>query len=98
MIISGDGRASVLRDQEIILHKVKLPMTYVYSNSCVALIMIDGEPCAVIGGRGTGSGVYIRRAITLEEVKTLPYEDFVYSVCVNAQGTKVYFGTESGWI
>ena len=68
------------------------------SINAVTPMYLDGEPCIAIAGYGEGSGVYIRHAITLGEVRSLPYKENVYCVCINAAGTKLYFGTESGCI
>jgi hypothetical protein len=58
---------------------------------------IDGEPCIAIAGCGKGAGVYLQHAVTLDEVRSLPYKEFVYSVGFNIAGTKLLFGTNSGW-
>ncbi len=62
----------------------------------MSVAMLDGEPCIAIVGNGEGAGVYIRHAVTLCEVRSLPYKDDVFCVCINAAGTKVFFGTASG--
>ena len=54
------------------------------------------EPCIAIAGCGKGAGVYLRHAVTLGEVRSLPYKEDVYCVCINATGTKLLFGTQSG--
>ncbi len=84
-------------DQEVIHFNVQLPIEYVYRNA-VAATYVDGEPCVAIAGWGKGAGVYLRHAATLGEVRSLPYKEDVYCVCINATGTKLFFGTESGWI
>ncbi len=81
----------MFRDLEVIHFKVKLPMELVYLNA-VAAMVIDGDPCIVI------AGVYLQHALTLGEVRSLLYRENVYCVCVNATGTKLFFGTKSGWI
>ncbi len=72
-------------------------MEHVYRNA-VAARYVDGEPCIAVAGYGKGAGVYLRHALTLGEVRSLPYKEDVYCVCINASGTKLFFGTESGWI
>ncbi len=89
------GQVSVFRDQEVIHSNVQLPMARVYVNA-VAATYVDGEPCIAVAGQGEGAGVYLRHAVTLGEVKSLPYKESVYCVCVNASGIKLFFGTESG--
>ena len=72
-------------------------MQCVYGNAVTATY-VDGEPCIAIAGFGKGAGVYIRHAVTLGEVRSLPYKEDVYCVCINATGTKLFFGIKSGWI
>jgi hypothetical protein len=57
---------------------------------------VDGEPCIGIAGCGKGAGVHFRHAVTLGEVRSLPYKEDVYCVSMSATGTKVFFGTKSG--
>ncbi len=95
--VNSNGQCSVFRNQEVIHSNVQLPMESVNNNSAVAMY-INGEPCIFIAGKGQRAGVYIRHAVTLGEVRSLPYKEDVYCVCINAKGTKLYFGTESGWI
>ncbi len=64
----------------------------------VAATYVDGEPCIAIAGCGKGAGVYLRHAVTLGEVRSLPYKEEVNCVCINASGSKLFFGTDSGWI
>ncbi len=92
-----NGQVSVFRNQEVIHSKVQLPMDRIEFNA-VAAAYVDGEPCIAIAGRGKGAGVYLRHAVTLGEVRSLPYKEDVYCVCVNAPQTKVFFGTASGSI
>ncbi len=87
----------MLRDQEVIHFNVQLPMQKINNNAIVATY-VDGEPCFAVAGKGKGAGVYLLRAVTLGEVKSLPYKKDVYCVCINTTGTKLFFGTESGWI
>ena len=87
----------MFRDQEVIHSNVQLPMQYVDVNA-VAATYVEGEPCIAIAGWGKGAGVYLRHAVTLGEVRSLPYKENVYCVCINATGTKLFFGTVSGWI
>jgi hypothetical protein len=90
------GRGSVFRDQEVIHSNVQLPMQKVIPNA-VAATYLDGEPCIAIAGWGNGSGVYLRHAVTLGEIRSLPYKEGVFCVCVTSTGTRLLFGTESGW-
>ena len=76
---------------------MQLPTKWVNRNA-VAATYVDGEPCIVIAGRGEGAGVYLRHAVTLNELRSLPYKEILYCVCINATGTKLYFGSASGWI
>ena len=76
---------------------MQLPMETVCYNAVAATYM-DGEPCIAIAGQGKGAGVYLRHAVTLGEVRSLPYKEGVNCVCINATGTKLFFGTEAGWI
>ncbi len=87
----------MFRYQEVIRSNVQLPMERVYFNG-VAATYVDGEPCIAIAGFGKGAGVYLWHAVTLGEVRSLPYKEGVYCVCINAPGTKLFFGTKSGWI
>jgi hypothetical protein len=93
--VNRDGLCSVFRDQEVIHSKVQLQMETVYNNA-VAATYVDGEPCIAIAGCGKGAGVYLRYAVTLGEVRSLPYKEDVLCVCINAMGTKLFFGTNSG--
>jgi hypothetical protein len=95
-IVNYRGQCSVFRDQEMILSNVQLPMEWITHNA-VAATYIDGEPCIAIAGYRKGAGVYLRHAVTLDEVRSLPYKEDVYCVCINATGTKLFFGTKSGW-
>ncbi len=95
--INAHGQVSVLSDQEVILSDIQLPMSSVNYNAAQATY-VDGEPCIVVAGYNEGAGVYLRQALTLCEVKSLPYKENVYCVCINATGIKVFFGTESGSI
>ncbi len=79
------------------LQNEQLPLEGVYNNA-VAAICVGGEPCIAIGSHGKGAGIYIRHAMTLGEVRSLPYKEDVDCVCVNSTGTKLFFGTKSGWI
>jgi hypothetical protein len=72
-------------------------MEHVDGNGFAATRM-DGEPCIAIAGYGKGAGVYLRHAVTLCEIRSLPYKENVWCVCINANGTKAFFGTLSGWI
>jgi hypothetical protein len=72
-------------------------MEKVYCNAVAATYM-NGEPCMAIAGFDEGAGVYLRHAVTLGEVRSLPYKENVYCVCINATGTKLFFGTKSGSI
>ncbi len=95
--VDPNGRGSVFRDQEVIHSHVQFPMQFV-SRNAAASACVDGEPCIAIAGWGKGAGVYIRHAVNLDEVRSLPYREHVYCVCINATGTKLFFGTRSGWI
>ncbi len=93
--VKYDGQASVFRDQEVIHSNAQLPMETVCRNA-VAATHVAGEPCIAAAGCGKGAGVYLRHAVTLVEVRSLPYKKDVYCVCMNATGTKLFFGTKSG--
>ncbi len=95
--VSAYGQASLFRDQEVIHFNVKLPMQGIVINA-VAATYLDGEPCIAIAGWGKGAGVYLLHAVTLGMVRTLPYKENVNCVCINATGTRLFFGTYSGWI
>jgi hypothetical protein len=88
-------QCSVFRDQEVIHSNVQLPMENI---AHVAAVYVDGEPCIAIAGCGKRAGVYLRHAVTLAEVRSLAYKEDVYCICTNANGTKLFFGTKSGWI
>jgi hypothetical protein len=79
----------------VIHSNVQLPMASVSVNAVVAMYL-DDEPCIAIAGRGEGAGVYIRHAVTLCEMSSLPYHEDVHCLCLNDTGTKIFFGTESG--
>ncbi len=81
----------------MIPYNVQLLVKHVFDNA-VAATYVDGEPCVAVAGYGKGAGVYLRHAVTLGEVRSLPYKEDVYWVCINATGTKLFFGTGSGWI
>ena len=70
-------------------------MKEVNGNAVVATY-VDGEPCIAIAGCGTGAGIYLRHAVTLVAVRSLPYKEGVFSVRINATRTKLFFGTRSG--
>ena len=74
-----------------------MPMERVWGNAVVAT-HLDGEPCIAVAGFGERADVYLWHAVTLGEVRSLPYKEDVYCICINATGTKLFFGTESGWI
>ena len=74
---------------------MQLPIEHVHHNA-VAATYVDGEPCIAITAWGEGSGVYLRHAVTLGEVRSLPYKEDVCCLCINATGTKLFFGTNSG--
>ncbi len=89
------GQICVFRDQEEIHSNVQLPMQEVECNA-VAAMYLDGEPCIAVAGYFNGAGVYIRHAVTLREVRSLPYKEHVFCVCVHVTGIKLFFGTKSG--
>jgi hypothetical protein len=91
----SNGRCSVFRDKEAIHVNVQLPLENV-NNNAVAATYVDGEPCIAVAGYGESAGVYIRHAVTLGHVRSLPYKEDVHCVCINASGTKLFFGTPSG--
>ncbi len=95
--VDKGGRGSVFRDQEVIHSNVQLPIERIYTCAVVATYL-DGEPCIAVGGFGEGAGVYLRHAVTLGEVRSLPYKGHVSCVCMNTTGTKLFFGTDSGCI
>ena len=74
-----------------------MPMERV-ERTAVAVTYLDGEPCIVVAGWGKGAGVYLRHAVTLMELRSLSYKEDVWCICINATGTKLFFGTQSGWI
>ncbi len=84
----------MFRHQEVIHSNVQLPVQWLEPNDVFATYL-DGEPCIVVAGWGKGSGVYLRHAVTLSELRSLQYKEFVCCVCVHATG-RVFFGTESG--
>jgi hypothetical protein len=93
--VSGMGQCAVFRDQEVILSNLKLPMDKVNLDA-VVVTYVEGEPWIGVAGYGKGAGVYLRHAVTLGQVRSLPYKEDVYCVCINA--TKLFFGTYSGWL
>jgi hypothetical protein len=100
-MVNECGQGSVLRDFDMIHSDVQLlPLSkdlYTIHENAIVSALIDGEPCFVIGGSDHGFVVGIWHAVTLERVRILPWgKEKVNSVCTNAAGTKVYFGTSSG--
>ncbi len=93
--VNRTGQASVFRGQEVVLLNVQLPMEKIRCNAVIATY-VDGEPCIAIAAGSKGAGVYLRHAVTLGEVRSLPYKKDVWCVCVNSTGTKLFFGTSSG--
>ena len=87
----------MFRDQEVILSNVQLPSDESVFNA-VAPTFVHGEPCIAIAGYGKGAGIYLRHAVTLDEARSLPYKENILCICMNATGTKLFFGTQSGWI
>ncbi len=87
----------MFRDQEVIHYNVQLPSGDLLFNA-VAATYVHGEPCIAIAGCGNGAGVYVRHAVTLGEMISLPYKEDVLCVCINSTVTKLFFGTVSGWI
>ncbi len=85
----------MFRDQEVIHSNLQLPMQRVYYNA-VAATFADGEPCIAVAGCDKRAGVYLRHAIILGEVRALQYKEDVECICINASGTKLFFGTKSG--
>ncbi len=92
-LVTRMGRSSVFRDREVTHCDVQLPMEWVCNNAVVETY-VDGKPCIGIAGWGKGAGVYLRHAMTLCEMKSLPYKEDVYCVCINTTGTKLFFGTD----
>jgi hypothetical protein len=95
--VNEKGLVSVFRDQEVIRSNVQLPMRNV-NVFAVAATYMDGEPCMAVAGWGIRAGVSLRHAVTLGEVRLSPYKEDVRCVCINATGTKLFFGTETGLI
>ncbi len=93
--VNSNGQCFIFRDQEAVHSNVQLPMKKVGLNA-VAVTHVDSEPCIAIAGRGDGAGVYLLHAKTMGAVRSLPYKEDVYCVCINATGTKLFFGTWSG--
>jgi hypothetical protein len=93
--VSREGQGSVFHDQEVVHSNVQLPMSGISRNAVVEAYE-DGEPCIVVAGHSHVTGIFIRHAITLNEVRSLPYKEAVYCVCISATGTKVFFGARSG--
>jgi hypothetical protein len=91
------GQVSVFRDQEVIHCKIQLPMMVFYENA-LAVTCMDSEPYIAFAGSGRRAGVYLRHAVTLGEVRSLPYKEDVNCVCIKATGTKLFFGTQSGCV
>ena len=63
--------------------------------------IVGGVPCVVTAtcGEGKGSGVYIHHAMNGRLMRSLPFRENVYCVCIDRSGTCVVFGTESGaWV
>ncbi len=56
---------------------MQMPMEKVYGNAVAATYM-NGEPCIAIAGQIKKAGVYLRHAVTLGEVRSLPYKENVY--------------------
>jgi hypothetical protein len=94
-IVDRDGRGSVFRDQCVLQDNVLLPMESIHFNA-VMQTYLDGEPHIVIAAYGKRSGVYLLHAMTLGEVRSLPFKRDVSCVCIDVTGTKAFFGTESG--
>jgi hypothetical protein len=95
VVVGGSNEVSVFRDEEVIQFNVQLPMVGLIIQA-VATTYVDGEPCIVVAGYGNGAGVYLRHAVTLCEVRSLPTSKDVTCVC-NVIGSKLFFGTTSGW-
>ncbi len=95
--VNQKGQCSLFRDQEMIHSNVQLPMQNV-PRYAVAATYLNDEPCIAIAGYGKGAGVYLLHAVTLGEVRSLPYKEDVWCIFINASGTKLFFGTNSGWI
>ena len=57
---------------------------------------VDGAPCVVVATCGEGRGVYILHALTGELMRSLPFREGVYGVCIDRSSTLVVFGTQSG--
>jgi hypothetical protein len=94
--VNGSGQGSVCRDQEIIHSDVQLPFESFKFNAVVPTY-VAGEPCIAIAGLGSkGAGVYLHHAVTLCEVRYVPSKENLNCVCINATGTKAFFGTDSG--
>ncbi len=94
----------MFRDQEVIHSDVKLSKV-IHSDvqlstevGNVVATYVDGEPCIVIAGNKKGAGVYLQHVVTLEVSRYLPCKELVTCVCINATGTKAFFGIVSGWM
>jgi hypothetical protein len=61
-------------------------------------LYLDGKPCIAIAGYGKGSGVYVHHAVTLDQLRSLPYKESVYCLCVDTARAEVFFGTQLGKI
>ena len=60
---------------------------------------VDGVPCVIAATHGEGSGVYVHHAFTGELMRSLPFHERVYSICIDHSGTLVVFGTAFGaWV
>jgi hypothetical protein len=87
--VNVKGQVSVFRDREVIHSKVQLLMEQVTG---AVGAYVDGEPCIAVAG----DGVYLLHAVTLGQVRSLPYDGDVTCVCINDTGTKLFFGAEFG--
>ena len=94
--VNGRGQGSMFRDQEVIHSNVQLPIQDVTRNAMVGTY-VDGEPCIGFVGRYKMVIIgYLLHAVTLREVRSMPCTEDVFCICINATGTKMFLGTETG--
>ena len=71
----------------------------VFTGNVLARGTVDSVPCVVAATWGKGSGLYIHHAFTGQLIRSLPFREDVWCVCIDRSGTLVVFGTKSGvWV
>ena len=93
--ISSGGLLEIHHD-DVLVTRQQISGQFVSHGNVLICATVDGVPCVVVATWGEGSGVYIHHALTGQLMRSLPFDDDVYCLCVDRSGLLVVFGTVSG--